>query len=97
MNKKFEPIVDVKNIDKQKIESKEETKFQNKEVDDHLGVCSFSKASKEVLKCISNRESKCFKFSEKRSGDIWEIDFKIRKTPVETFTDEKGRIWQRIS
>ena len=82
---------------KAKEEAAQPPQIKVKKVPTHMGTCSFSKASREVSSAMSKKQDKLFFFEEKRTGDVWEIEFNIKKIPPELKTDEQGRVWKRIS
>ena len=93
------------NMSKQQVNQQEQKKIESvkeivseKKEPRYLGACSFSKATKEMMKIISSKTSGDYlKFEEKKTGEIYEIKVEIKKTPAEIFTDEKGKTWKRIA
>jgi hypothetical protein len=82
----------------QQAQKNPEIKIEKKEPK-HLGSCSFTKATREIMKMISSRSNGIdhIRFEEKKTGETYEINFELKKIEAEIFTDEKGKTWKRIA
>lgn len=71
-------------------------KVEEKEVFEHLGVVSFSSATRQINRAISERSNTCVQFEEKKTGVEWQIKVELKKTDPEIFVDDKGKKWKRV-